>query len=45
MSFVFNNKLTIRMTEDCLKSFGTSRFVDNVEIKIVSDNKPFKEKV
>ena len=34
MSFVFNNKLTIRMTEDCLKSFGKSRFVDNVEIKI-----------
>tara|TARA_A100001201_G_scaffold114034_1_gene97711 strand:- start:258 stop:392 length:135 start_codon:yes stop_codon:yes gene_type:complete len=31
---VFNNKLTIRMTEDCLKSFGKSKFVDNVEIKI-----------
>ena len=34
---VFNNKLTIRMTKDCLKSFGKSRFVDNVEIKIDPD--------
>jgi hypothetical protein len=34
-SFVFNNKLTIRMTEDCYKSFSTYRFGKNVVIKIV----------
>jgi hypothetical protein len=34
-SFVFNNKLTIRMTEDCYKSFSTYSFGKNVVIKIV----------
>jgi len=35
---VFNNKLTIRMTQECFESFGVNKFVDNVEIKIVSDD-------
>ena len=36
MMNILDNKLTIRMTKECFESFGVNKFVDNVEIKIVS---------